>query len=282
MTAPGESAADAAVPVPWTVTGRRELTRDVFTLALSPPGGTGGLAFAPGQFNMLYQFGAGEAPISISGDPANPGRLEHTIRAVGGVTRLMAGLKAGDAVGVRGPYGTGWPMDEARGGDVVIAAGGIGLAPLRPALLGILARRDRYGKVVLLYGARSPEDIVFEDDLREWRSMFDVEVEVTVDHGTEGWRGPVGVVTQLIPRAAFDPARTTAMICGPEVMARFTVSELLKLGVEPGRIYVSMERNMKCGVGLCGHCQMGPLFVCKDGPVFSYDQIGRLMALREI
>ncbi|MGK7345633.1 MAG: FAD/NAD(P)-binding protein [Candidatus Nitrospinota bacterium M3_3B_026] len=274
--------ADAAIPVPWMVTARREQTRDVFTLELAPPAGMDGLRFAPGQFNMLYQFGAGEAPISISGDPARTGALEHTIRAVGGVTRLMASLREGDAIGVRGPYGRGWPMPEAEGKDVVIAAGGIGLAPLRPAVLGILAEREKFGRVVLFYGARSDEDIVFEDDLREWRSRFDMEIEVTVDRGSGGWRGPVGVVTQLIPRAAFDPAKTLAMICGPEVMAKFTVSEFLRLGVEPGRIYVSMERSMKCGVGLCGHCQMGPLFVCKDGPVFTYDSIRRLMALREI
>jgi len=239
-------------------------------------------SFSPGQFNMLYVFGVGEIPISISADPTKPKRLVHTTRAVGTVTKAMSKLKRGDVLGVRGPFGSHWPVEEAKGSDVVIVAGGIGLAPLRPALYYVLSQREKYGKVVLLYGARTPEDILYSQELGQWRARFDLDVYVTVDRATGKWRGNVGVVTTLIPRAPFDPLSTVALVCGPEVMMRFTALELQKRGVEADSIFVSLERNMKCAVGFCGHCQFGPTFVCKDGPVFQYSRVKALLAKWEI
>ncbi len=260
---------------------RRE-TDDTFTLELGPVNGRGPFTFAAGQFNMLYVRGIGEVPISISGDPGQPGSLVHTTRAVGAVTNAMRALKKGDMIGVRGPFGIGWPVQEAEGRDVVVVAGGIGLAPLRPAICQLLARRDRVGKLVLLYGTRTPADILFRKELEAWRARLDFEVYVTVDRATAGWHGNVGVVTKLIPKAPFDPGRTLAMVCGPEIMMRFTALELEKRGVARQRIYLSMERNMKCGIGLCGHCQFGPGFICKDGPVYRYDAVKGLVSLREV
>jgi NAD(P)H-flavin reductase len=231
---------------------------------------------------MLYVFGVGEVPISISGDPAAPLALEHTTRAVGTVTRAMQTLRPGQTLGVRGPFGHPWPVAEAVGKDVVLVAGGIGLAPLRPVCYHLFARRHQYGKIVLLYGTRTPEDMLYRRQLEQWRGRFDVAVSVTVDRATGPWQGHVGVVTRLIPGAAFDPLDTVAMICGPEVMMRFTVMELLKYGVSEENIYVSMERNMKCAIGFCGHCQFGPAFLCKDGPVLRYDRIKPWIGQREI
>jgi len=270
------------LPHPYRVQRVRRETPDTFTLALEPESGRRELAFAPGQFNMLYAFGVGEVPISISGDPAKPAVLVHTTREVGTVTRAMRKLKPLDSLGVRGPFGTRWPVTPARGADVVIVAGGIGLAPLRPALYQILAARKHYGKVVLLYGTRTPADILFRRELQQWHSRFDLEVHVTVDRAMSNWRGNVGVVTSLVARAPFDPYSTLAMVCGPEIMMRFTVQELERRNVAVENIYLSMERNMKCAVGWCGHCQFGPTFICKDGPVFRYDRIQALLAIREI
>lgn len=267
---------------PYCVNKVRKETKDTFTLEMVAQSGHSDFRFKAGQFNMLYVFGIGEVPISISGDPAQPKRLVHTTREVGTVTKAMRRLRVGDVLGVRGPFGTNWPVREAVGNDVVIVAGGIGLAPLRPALYEVLAQRQKYGKVVLLYGTRTPQDILFLRDLETWRSRFDLEVYVTVDHAVGMWRGNVGVVTSLIPKAPFDPLNTIALICGPEVMMRYTVQELQKRGVDSKNIFVSMERNMKCATGFCGHCQLGPHFVCKDGPVFSYDRIEDLLGKREI
>jgi NAD(P)H-flavin reductase len=269
------------VPRPHRVLRARRETHDTITLALQPVGSPS-LPFAAGQFNMLYVFGVGEVPISISGDPSRPEVLAHTVRAVGTVTRALCRAKRHDLVGVRGPFGNGWPIEEAAGSDVVVAAGGIGLAPLRPALYELLTHRERYGRIVLLYGARTPQDLLFRRDLSAWRGRFDLDVEVTVDSAADGWRGNVGVLTTLIPHARFDPPNTVAFVCGPEIMMRFTARELEAREVEPENIFVSMERNMKCGIGLCGHCQRGPIFVCKDGPVLRYDQVAPLMAVREV
>ncbi len=261
---------------------RRVETHDTFTLELDPAGDGAPPPFAPGQFNMLYAFGVGEAPISISGDPGQPQTPVHTIRAVGAVTHVLRALRRGDALGVRGPFGTPWPVAEAQGGDRLIVAGGIGLAPLRPVLYHVLAHRAQYGKVALLYGARTPGDLLYRNELARWRGQFDLQVEVTVDSAAEGWRGNVGVVTTLIPRAQVDRAETTALVCGPEVMMRFTLMELQKRGLEAEQIFVSMERNMQCGIGLCGHCQFGPLFTCRDGPVFRYDRVQPWFGKREL
>jgi NAD(P)H-flavin reductase len=248
---------------------------------LSSKPNNAGYAFAAGQFNMLYVFGVGEIPISISGDPTKP-PLVHTTRAVGTVTRALRQLKRGDMLGIRGPFGSHWPVEQAEGKDVVIVAGGIGLAPLRPAVYEVLSRREKYGRVVLLYGTRSPADILFQRELEKWRARFDMEVQVTVDRGASGWRGNVGVVTTLIAKTSFDPLDAVAMVCGPEVMMRFTALELGRRGLTTDNIFLSLERNMKCAIGFCGHCQFGPTFVCKEGPVFNYHRIRDWMDRREI
>ncbi len=273
---------DLMLPSPYRIERRMKDTHDTFTLELVPTDGSRGMRYEAGQFNMLYVFGAGEVPISISGDPTNGGPLVHTGRAVGSVTRLMAALRKGDCVGVRGPFGSHWPVAEAKQKDVLIVAGGIGLAPLRPLLCALLHRRDQFGRVVLLYGARTPDDILFKGELKRWRSNFDLDVQVTVDKATPHWRGDVGAVTSLIPRALFDAANALAMVCGPAIMMQFTVRALLERGMRERDLYISVERNMKCAVGFCGHCQFGPAFVCKDGPVFRFDTIADIFRIPEI
>lgn len=270
------------VPRPYRVQKIRRETRDTFTLELKQEVAPEASSFAAGQFNMLYVFGVGEVPISISGDPAEPERLTHTVRAVGTVTKAICEKKPGDILGVRGPFGTRWPVGEAAGHDVVVVAGGIGLAPLRPALYQLISRRREYRRVVLLYGARNPGEILYRRELSRWDKRPEIEVYITVDNAAGRWEGNVGVVTALIPKAEFDPPGMVAMICGPEIMMRFTVLELQKRGVPDANIYISMERNMKCGVGLCGRCQIGPFFVCKDGPVFRFDVIKPFFGKREI
>ncbi len=255
-------------------------THDTFTLELEPP--KNGFTFTPGQFNMLYHFGVGEVPISICGDPAIHDKLTHTIRAVGTVTKSMQKMKKGEMLGVRGPFGSHWPVEELVGNDIVIVAGGIGLPPLRPSIYYILANREKYGKVVLLYGTRTPNDILYRKELEQWRARFDMEVHVTVDRAAVDWKGNVGVVTTLIQRYHFDSFNTVAMIVGPEIMMRFTIQELQKRGVVPENIFISMERNMKCGIGFCGHCQCGPTFICKDGPVYPFKAIKDILVKREI
>ncbi len=276
------TARDPMTPDLFRIDRVKQETEDTFTLGMVPIDANIKSSFLPGQFNMLYVFGVGEVPISISGDPAVKERLEHTTRRVGTVTRAMGLLKIGDAIGVRGPYGTHWPVTEEDGKDFVIIAGGIGLAPLRPVLYHLMAQRERYRKIVLLYGARSPEEILYRRELERWRGKFDLEVQVTVDRGASNWRGAVGVVTPLVARAPFDPSNALALICGPEIMMRFAIIELQRRGVAPDRTYVSMERNMKCALGYCGHCQYGSTFVCKDGPVFRLDRIEPIFGKGEI
>jgi NAD(P)H-flavin reductase len=272
-------AAPWAQPAEWAVTAFRQESLDVVTLDLAPPQA---FSFLPGQFSMLYLPGIGEVPISISGDPAEPARIVHTIRDVGAVTRALCALRPGDRVGVRGPYGTSWPLAAAEGGDLVIVAGGIGLPPLRPAIYAALRDRAKFGRVVLLYGARTPGDLLFPAEVAAWRARFDLDVEVTVDSADADWRGNVGVVPSLIGKAPFDPAATTAFVVGPEIMMRFTVRALLTAGVASDRVHLSMERNMQCAVALCGHCQLGPYLICRDGPVFNYQQLARWMEVREL
>jgi len=269
-------------PVPFRVSRTDRETADTFTVELAPDEGGPAFGFRPGQFNMLYVFGKGEVPMSISGDPGRPDRLVHTTRVVGAVTAGIGALKKGDVLGVRGPFGTAWPIDEAAGSDVIFIAGGIGLAPLRPAVLHVLANRRRYGRVALLYGARAPEDVLYQRDLRKWRAELDMDVHVTVDRASRDWHGDVGVVTALVPRVPFDRDNCVAMLCGPEVMMRFAVLELLKRGIPASMVHLSMERNMECAVGFCGHCQVGPYFVCKDGPIFRYDELAGLLKIREV
>ena len=270
------------IPEFFHVHRTRKETHDTVTLELRAENGRNDFRFGPGQFNMLYAHGIGEVPISISGDPDAPKTLTHTLRAVGSVTRSLCTLKKGDRVGVRGPYGSNWPVNDFRRSSVVVVAGGIGLAPLRPVVYHLLAHRETYEKIAILYGTRTPNDILYRDELESWRARFDLDVHITVDQALSGWRGSVGVVTGLIPRIHVDPADTVAFVCGPETMMRFTAVELLKRGLSSEHIFVSMERNMKCGIGLCGHCQYGPAFVCKDGPVFPYSRIQSWLARREV
>ena len=274
--------ANPMCPAVAVIGRRRRETRDIYSLELRPHDESRGFDFAPGQFNMLYLFGQGEVAISISGDPRRTDTIVHTIRAVGPITAGLGKLKRGASVGIRGPFGSGWPVDVVKGCDVIIVAGGVGLAPLRPALCHLLSRRSDYGKISVLYGTRTPEDLLFVRQLEQWRGRFDLHVEVTVDTASAGWGGDVGVVTTLIPRAQFDPARTFGFICGPEVMMRFTLRALMARGVRPDRLFLSMERNMKCAVGFCGHCQLGPTFICKDGPVFRYDRLAPWFGVREL
>jgi NAD(P)H-flavin reductase len=254
------------LPRPFRVVRHHLDTDDTVTLSLEPLDGPA-LEFAPGQFTMLHAFGVGEVPISISGDPTWPGPLVHTIRDVGNVTHALVGCGVGAVVGVRGPYGRGWDVADGTGGDVLLAAGGIGLAPLRPVLWEIADRRATFERVVLLYGARSPSEVLFGPDLERWAQEYGIEVEVTVDYAPPTWQGRVGPVTKLISRAGFDPHHTLA---------------LLSRGVSADRVRLSMERNMKCGVGLCGHCQLRDLFICVDGPVLPYTALADLLDVWEL
>lgn len=272
---------DPMAPEFWRITRVRRETRDVFTIefeAARPDG----FVFAPGQFNMLYAFGMGESAISISGDPARPEKLVHTIRAVGTVTRALQQLRKGDMVGIRGPFGRPWPMAEALNKDLVIIAGGIGLAPLRPVIYDAVRRRESFGKVVIVYGSRSPADLLFTKEIETWRKKLDIEIEVTVDAADRTWKGHTGVVTKYLGKTDFDPAKAIAMMCGPEIMMRFAARELERLGMPTPSIWVTMERNMRCGAALCGHCQFGPSFICREGPVYRYDEVSRLLCVREV
>lgn len=268
------------VPASFALIEKRQETADTWTLELEPPSAEA-FAFAPGQFTMLSAAGSGEVPISISGDPDRHDRVVQTVRRVGLATAALCDALPGEMLGVRGPFGSQWPVQAAEGADVVITAGGLGLPPLRPAILRMLAHRERYGRLVLLYGGRSPDQLMFADELRAWSDQG-VEVLVTVDSAGPEWLGHVGVVTRLVHRAGIDPTHTIALTCGPEVMMRFVVAALAKEGVAPSRIYVSIERNMQCAIGHCGHCQLGPVVVCRDGPVLSWETIGRWLAVREL
>jgi NAD(P)H-flavin reductase len=267
------------VPQPYTVRHRWRETADTWTLDLTPK--TGAMIDPqPGQFAMLTAYGVGEVPISLSGR-GDDGSLVHTVRDVGAVTAELCRIPRGGAVGVRGPFGTTWPIEDATGADVVILAGGLGLAPLRPAVEALLARRESYGRLLLLYGARTPGDLLYPEQLEQWGEQG-FEVHLTVDAATRSWLERVGFVSDLLKEATFDADSAVGLVCGPEVMMRVSVAALLARGVTADCTYVSLERSMSCGVGHCGHCQLGPTLVCRDGPVFSWDQIGSWLAVREL
>ncbi|MGI9584026.1 MAG: FAD/NAD(P)-binding protein [Acidimicrobiia bacterium] len=278
----GVARAEPMLPRPFRVTSARVETADTTTLLMTAADDGPSIEFRPGQFTMIYVPGVGEVPISISGDPSHPAELQHTIRRVGAVTNAICDLEIDDRVGIRGPYGKGWPTQNSTGKDVLIIAGGIGIAPLRPAILDVLGHRDRFHSVSVLYGSRTPEDLLFEDDLHAWRARFDIEAEVTVDRGERDWHGDVGVVTTLLPRVSFSPTNTVAMVCGPEIMMKIVARELVDLGLAADSVYVSIERNMKCGIGFCGHCQFGSSFACRDGPVMTYESVSGRFGVSEI
>lgn len=229
--------------------------------------------FAAGQFNMVYLFGVGEVAISIVSDPDEPDFLDHTIRVVGRVTEAIARLQQGDVLGIRGPFGQGWPLDEARGKDVVIITGGLGCAPVVGAIEYIFRRRTQYGAVKILHGVKTPHDLLYRERFDDWRRHPDTEVLLTSDQPDKTWHYHVGVVTELFEQVAVDPARTMVLMCGPEIMMRLGVPILMQRGIPATAIYSSLERHMECGIGLCGHCQLGPYFLCKDGPVMRYDRV---------
>ncbi len=273
--------ADPLIPTPYVVRDAWRETHDVVSLVLEPRDEAALAPCAPGQFNMLWAFGVGEVPISVSGIATAGREVTHTIREAGNATRALCAAEPGDVIGVRGPFGHGWPLERARGRDVVVMAGGIGMAPLKPVLEHLESYREDFGRVTLLYGTRTADDILFRSDLETWRSRFHLDVEVTVDTATRGWASNVGAVTQLVPRAVFTPANTEAFICGPEIMMRFCIQLLRERGVPTESIHLSMERNMKCAIGLCGHCQWGRDFVCRDGPVFALDHVESRLLVRE-
>jgi anaerobic sulfite reductase subunit B len=265
-------------PLPYRVGRVRPESATVVTLDVEPLG-TAMPAPEPGQFCMLYAYGVGEAPISVSGCPADDGVLRFTIREAGLVTGALCATRPGDPIGVRGPYGAGWPLDDLAVSDLLMIGGGIGIAPLRPVVRRALHDGRAPRRVAVAVGARRPEDLLFHDELVEWE-QGGAEVAVTVDAPSSGWRGDVGVVTALLDRLLPDPAATVAMVCGPEVMMRVVAQRLLDAGLDPAAIHVSLERNMHCGIGHCGHCQIGPLFVCLDGPVRPWTAARPLLEVR--
>ena len=273
---------DPMLPARYVVARRTVETRDSATLVLAPVDAPLP-RFLPGQFTMIYVPGIGEIAVSISGDPSDTGEaLVQTVRAVGAVSRAIHDAPPGRMLGLRGPFGTDWDLPGAEGADLVLVAGGIGLAPLRPVLLGALANRTRYGRITLVLGARTPAEILYREQVRAWTAREDLTVMSTVDHPMPGYRGPVGLVTAPLAKVGLDPARTVAFLCGPEVMMRFSAELLRERGVPADRIRLSLERNMKCGIGLCGHCQLGPLLLCRDGPVIHYGQAEALMSVKEL
>lgn len=284
----GGVAVTSWIPEPFIVQENVRETDDVVTLKLVPRGSSGsGHADpsvnqgTPGQFNMLYAHGIGEVPISISGF-ARDGALMHTIRDVGAVSKALCAMRHGSEVGLRGPFGVGWPLETLDGMDVFVVAGGLGLAPLRPLIRVLAENRERYGTVGVFYGGRSPAALLFEAERSEWKTVHDIECHATVDHAGPGWTGHVGVVTDLLPNELARPKATAAFVCGPEIMMRFVASDLKKRGVPAANVYLSLERNMKCALGLCGRCQFSPHFICKDGPVFPLSKIETLLTVAEL
>jgi anaerobic sulfite reductase subunit B len=267
-------------PVPHRVVDVVHETRETVTLTLEPVSDAVP-APAAGQFTMLWAWGAGEVPISVSA-LADDGRLVHTIRDVAGVTKTLCAVRPGDVLGVRGPYGRGWGIEAARGHDLVIVAGGIGLAPLRPVVHAVLADREAFGRVSLVVGSRTEQELLFRAELDGWWHGRAIDVRTIVDRSSPGWSGSVGVVTGELVGLAVDPLRTRAMVCGPEVMMRVVAQHLTDRDVPAAAIEVSVERNMQCAVKTCGHCQIGPFFACTDGPVLTWDVVESLLTVREL
>ena len=260
---------------PATIVEKIQEAEDIHTyrLQLNDEDARRNFRFAAGQFNMVYLFGVGEVAISIVSDPDEPESLDHTIRAVGRVTSAIAQLSVGEVLGIRGPFGQGWPLEEARGRDVVIATGGLGCAPVVGAIEYIFRRRSDYGAVKIIHGVKTPRDLLYHERFEAWGKQPDTEVLLASDRPDRTWHHHVGVVTELFERVPIDAAKTMVLMCGPEIMMRLGVPILLRRGIPATAVSVSLERHMECGIGLCGHCQMGPYFLCKDGPVMRYDRV---------
>jgi sulfite reductase subunit B len=230
----------------------------------------------PGQFVEVWAFGAGEAPISISSKPSNANTFTITVRKVGEVTSRLHEMKKGDLIGIRGPFGKAWPIEKAKGKDLTIIVGGIGIAPLRGVIKMALQDQKMCNHLTLLYGARSPRDIVFREELEEWKEASNITVHVTVDEGNGRWKGNVGLITTLFDKIDLDPENNMVLMCGPPIMMFFVTKNLREMGFKEEDIYVSLERHMRCGVGKCGHCNIGKYYVCKDGPVFAYSMVKKI------
>ncbi|PQO25637.1 Ni/Fe hydrogenase subunit gamma [Blastopirellula marina] len=267
-------------PRPFRIEGIIAELTSVWTFCLSPEEGDSP-SFQPGQFNMLYVPGFGEAAISISSSTYDIPQLQHTFRAVGNVTGALSRLREGDQIGVRGPFGNSWPVMQLPGKNVIFVAGGIGLAPLRPVIEYTLQNRTEYEKLKLIYGAKSPDVLLYRREFSRWTDAG-LEIEVTVDRGTPHWQGHIGVVTEIMRPFPGDPEQTQVLVCGPEVMMRFVAREAISLGVPPAQVFLSLERNMKCAMGMCGVCQFGPEFICKDGPVFPFNRIQQYLRLEDL
>jgi len=264
--------AEPMLPYTATVRAIRPEAYGISTFSLEYNDPQAPLGFQPGQFNMLCLPGFGEVAISICSDPNSPRTMEHTVRYAGGVTRAIGRLRVGDTVGMRGPYGTSWPMHLTEGKDLMLVSGGIGLAPLRPVILEALHRRSSFGRVLLLYGGRTPQDLLYTSEFEKWQDGG-IEMHVSVDRADETWKGQVGVIPMAFYRTRLDYRNTLVLTCGPEIMMRFVIYEAMARRIPKEAIYLSMERNMKCAIGFCGHCQLGPVFICKQGPIFRFSQI---------
>jgi sulfhydrogenase subunit gamma (sulfur reductase) len=280
MTAP--CAIDSGPPHAATVVARTQESPTIFTLRLRLDDAAAQAAyrFAPGQFNMLYLYGVGEVPISIMSDPEERDGIGHTIRAIGRVTQGLAALQPGDRIGVRGPFGRGWPLQEMGGCDVVLVTGGLGCAPVVSVIHYVLRRRERFGKLVIIQGVKHAEDLIWREQYDQWAKLSNTQVLVAASEGGALWPWHVGRVTDLFSLARFNPERAVAMMCGPEGMMRAAADSLLAHRLPESNLYLSMERNMQCAVGRCGHCQFGSAFICRDGPVFNWGQVKTLLGHR--
>jgi NAD(P)H-flavin reductase len=254
----------------------------IFTLRLEfcDPDVEAAFSFQPGQFNMVYLYGVGEVAISIVSDPEDETMYDHTIRAVGRVTKGLAKLQEGEQVGIRGPFGRGWPLEKAEGQDVLIVTGGLGCAPVVAVINYVLRRRDRFGRLVIMQGVKHADDLLWKQRYRQWEQMANTQVVIAADQAGQQWPWHKGRVTDLFGEVQFDPANTVSMMCGPEGMMQVAIDALLARQVAEDNIFLSMERNMHCAIGLCGHCQYGGQFVCKDGPVFSYADVKPLFGVK--
>lgn len=275
---------NAMIPQVAEIVEKREEAEGIYTLRvrLCDEAQRREYRFLPGQFNMLYAFGAGDVPMSIVSDPEDGNVIGHTLRTVGPVTHALGALSEGDVLGMRGPFGSHWPLEEAKGKEVLILTGGLGCAPTLGALHYLFRRREDYGPIKIVHGVKAPKDLILHRQFEAWRNYPDTEVHLTADHSHGRWKHKVGLVTHLLTDLKLDAPNTLVMMCGPEVMMHFAIKELIWKGISSDRIYLSLERNMKCALGFCGHCQFGPQFICKDGPVLRYDRIQHFFRIKEV